>query len=120
MRSASVQADDLAKLLHARRCGQGRWRAQCPVHGSRGLTLALYAGKDRTHLTCFVGCHSDDVLATLGLTWKDTLYDDKRLTPEEKKVWARKKYIAELYAHEQRMQELKMMLRIVEKKAVQG
>lgn len=112
-----MQADDIARLLRARKCGKGRWRARCPVHRSKGLTLAIYAGVERTHITCHAGCSSDDVLATLGLTWKDTLYRDTRLSPDEKKEWAKRKYIADLYAREVRMQDLKFWLKALECRA---
>lgn len=69
-----MQAEDIARLLQARRCGKGRWRARCPVHRSKGLTLAIYAGRERVLITCHAGCAAEDVLATLGLTWRDTVY----------------------------------------------
>lgn len=109
-----MQAEELARLLHARRSGKGRWRARCPAHRSKGLTLAIYAGPERVSITCHAGCNSDDILATLGLTWKDTLYKDDRLTPEEKREWAKKKYITELYERERRLMDLKIFLRGVE------
>ena len=73
------------------------WRAKCPVHKSRGMTLAIKAGRDRIHLTCHAGCHSDDVLATLGLKWQDMLYHqpDSKAWREEQKL--RRKQTAEAY-----------------------
>ena len=68
-----MRAEEIVSMLH----GRGhypKWRAKCPVHKSKGLTLALKAGKERLHITCHAGCESDDVLATLGLTWRDALY----------------------------------------------
>lgn len=109
-----MTSEDLAKLLRGRRSGKGRWRAKCPVHRSRGLTLSIIADTERTHITCFAGCRSDDVLATLGLTWQATLYNDSTFSPEERRKWVRQKYIDELYEREQRMQDLKMMLHAVE------
>ena len=53
-------------------------RSQCPVHGSRGLTLAVRENPRNTdgplHVTCFAGCETEDVLAGLGLGLRD-LYD---------------------------------------------
>lgn len=109
-----MQADELARLLHARRSGKGRWRSKCPIHRSKGLTLAIYADPARASITCYAGCSSDDILAKLGLSWRDTLYRDDRLTPEEKREWAKKKYIAELYERERRLMDLRMFLRGVE------
>lgn len=68
-----MRAEELVQLLR----GRGRypkWRAKCPVHRSHGLTVALKAGKDRLHITCHAGCHSDEILQTLGLKWQDTVY----------------------------------------------
>ena len=49
-------------------------RAQCPAHGSRGLTLSLRQGDRGAMLTCFAGCELDDLLAALDLTRRD-LFD---------------------------------------------
>lgn len=54
-----------------------RARAQCPVHGSRGLTLALRAGDGRAIVHCFAGCSDEDVLDALGLAVRD-LFDDPK------------------------------------------
>ena len=69
-----MQAEEIVIALN----GKGRyprWRAKCPVHRSRGLTLAIKAGHDRVSITCHAGCHSDEVLAAIGLKWQDTLYN---------------------------------------------
>lgn len=53
-------------------------RSQCPAHNSRGLTLAMRRGTKNpatVQLTCHAGCDAGDVLAAIGLEWKD-LYDD--------------------------------------------
>lgn len=49
-------------------------RAQCPSHGSRGLTLSIRRADDRTLVKCFAGCELDAVLDDLGLTVRD-LFD---------------------------------------------
>jgi hypothetical protein len=49
-------------------------RAQCPVHGSRGLTLSLRQGDRGAMLTCFAGCDLDDLLDAMTLTRRD-LFD---------------------------------------------
>lgn len=77
-----MTAGDIARLLRARRSGEGRWRARCPVHRSKGLTLAIYAGRERALITCHAGCSTEDVLATLRLTWKDTIYRPVAFDPK--------------------------------------
>jgi len=53
-------------------------RSQCPVHGSRSLTLAVRENPRNAdgplHVTCFAGCQTEAVLAELGLGLRD-LYD---------------------------------------------
>jgi hypothetical protein len=94
--------------------GKGRWKAKCPSHRDRSPSLSIVAGEDRTHITCFAGCHSDDVLATLGLTWKATLYRDSTFSPEERRQWGRQQRIDKLYQREQCMQDMKWLLSVVE------
>ena len=64
----------LERLDGVRRAGEGRWRARCPSHGSRGGTLAIAAKDDRVLLHCFAGCETSAVLASVGLALSD-LYD---------------------------------------------
>lgn len=64
----------LERLDGVRRAGEGRWRARCPSHGSRGGTLAIAERDDRVLLHCFAGCETGAVLASLGLGLTD-LFD---------------------------------------------
>src|SRR4030081_2939824 len=41
------------------------WRCRCPVHGSRGATLALRDGERGLIVECFGGCDRRDVLTEL-------------------------------------------------------
>ena len=102
-----MSATEVARLFHARREGK-KWRAKCPVHRSNGLTLAIYADTDSVGVYCFAGCHRNEILASVGLTWKDTLYRDRSLSPAEKREWAKRKRITEIYHAEQRSQALKL------------
>lgn len=61
---------ELARAFNARGSGK-RIRAKCPVHRSRSLTLALYDDGDKLSVHCHAGCNSDDVLAAIGLSWRD-------------------------------------------------
>jgi hypothetical protein len=70
----NLRPQEIATLFRARRSGNGKWRARCPVHKSRNLTLAIYSNADRVGIYCHAGCAKDDILAAIGLTWKDTLY----------------------------------------------
>jgi putative DNA primase/helicase len=53
-----------ARLGGAHRSGAW-WRCRCPVHGSRGATLALRDGNRRLIVKCHAGCCREDILAAL-------------------------------------------------------
>jgi hypothetical protein len=53
-----------AALGRARRSGTW-WRCRCPVHGSRGPTLALQDGERGLMVKCHAGCSREDVVAEL-------------------------------------------------------
>ena len=64
----------LERLDGVRRAGDGRWRARCPSHGSRGGSLAIAESDGRVLLFCHAGCEVEAVLATIGLELAD-LFD---------------------------------------------
>lgn len=59
------------------KAGHTKARAQCPVHGSHGLTLSVRRFNDRAKVHCFALCDTADVLAAIGLELRD-LYDDPK------------------------------------------
>lgn len=73
---------ELARVFNARGHGK-RIRARCPVHGGKSLTLALYDDEGTLSVHCFYGCKSDDVLAAVGLTWKDLKPRKEWMPPAE-------------------------------------
>jgi len=72
MSKLNVLIDALdAASCNPKEWGDG-WRAQCPVHGSRGGTLAVKLSRDGSVLlTCFAGCDRTEVLRSVGLGWAD-------------------------------------------------
>jgi hypothetical protein len=70
----SAAAKILERLDGVRRGRDGRWRARCPSHGSRGGSLAIAESDGRALLFCHAGCEVETVLATIGLALSD-LYD---------------------------------------------
>ena len=70
----SAAARVLERLPRARPFRAGQWRAPCPSHQSRGLTLGVAERDGRVLLHCFAGCETDAVLAALGLELRD-LFD---------------------------------------------
>lgn len=65
----------LLARLHQVRGANGKWRAQCPAHKSKGLSLAIAEYDRRVLLHCFAGCDAGSVLTALGLSLRD-LYDE--------------------------------------------
>lgn len=61
----------LLRLEGVRKEGDG-WRAKCPsCNGSRRDVLTVAIGDKRILVHCFAGCAQDDVLAAVGLSWKN-------------------------------------------------
>lgn len=62
-----VSAADVAARAGASPFGRG-WRARCPVHESRGLTLSIAEGDDGgVVMQCFRGCDTSSIVAALGI-----------------------------------------------------
>lgn len=78
----------LQRLEGVRNTGNG-WRACCPSCGGRNReVLSVTLGEKRVLVHCFAGCTSDEVLAAVGLTWKDI--QPPRywpVSPDEKRKW---------------------------------
>jgi hypothetical protein len=63
----------LAKLDGVKRRGKG-WIARCPSHDDRTPSLSIGETVDGSLLlNCFAGCDPADVLAAIGLSWRDVL-----------------------------------------------
>lgn len=87
-----MNVNELVRTLNAKG-HHPKWRAKCPAHKSRGLTLAIYADKgNEIGVHCHAGCTRDDVLDALGLTWKDLKPERDWLPPEAFKALQRKKW----------------------------
>lgn len=66
----------LARLDAVRQRGAGRWVARCPAHDDRTPSLSVAEAASGTVLIkCFAGCATVDVLAAIGLTFRDVLPD---------------------------------------------
>jgi putative DNA primase/helicase len=58
-------AAEIARALSSAYSSGRWWRCRCPVHGSRGATLALRNGESGLIVKCFAGCDPLNVLAEL-------------------------------------------------------
>lgn len=74
----------------ANRAGGGRVY-QCPAHDDRSPSLSVSAGNTvEVVFNCHAGCERDDILAALGLTWKDILRgggDSKEYRERRADLW---------------------------------
>jgi len=77
--SADVLLSRLDRVKPAR---DGRWYARCPAHDDKSPSLSIRDTGTRTLIHCFAGCEAEDVLAAVGLTWKDIIRDEWRAARE--------------------------------------
>ena len=61
----------LARLDKVKPAGPDHWYARCPAHEDRSPSLDLRVKGERVLIICRAGCNSTDVLAAIGLAWKD-------------------------------------------------
>jgi hypothetical protein len=62
----------LSRLEKIRETGSNRWLARCPAHEDKSPSLSIRELPDgRTLLHCFAGCAAEDILAAVGLSWKE-------------------------------------------------
>ncbi len=78
----------LGRLERVRRTGPCTYSACCPAHDDRGPSLSVRETDDgRILLHCYAGCDPHDVLAAIGLTFRD-LHPDRaihhRVAPERR------------------------------------
>lgn len=55
--------------------------AKCPAHQDRDPSLSVTDSGDRVLLHCFAGCTPADILAAIGLTWREAFRDEYK--PEQ-------------------------------------
>lgn len=79
-------------LPQARQVGPDQWRARCPCHEGKSLSLSVKRGDSSALVHCFAGCDTEDVLSSISLRLAD-LYDAPRSRSGDAKVirkWQRK------------------------------
>src|SRR5687768_5533443 len=70
----------LARLHGVRELPGGGWAAQCPAHDDRHASLTVNIGDTvAVVLKCHAGagCPNDQIVAALGLEWRDLFPDDQ-------------------------------------------
>lgn len=77
-----MTAQELARLLNAKRIGKDTWLAHCAAHPDRHPSLTIKVGrKVPIVLKCqSAGCSAEDICVALGIPLKALFYDDA-ITP---------------------------------------
>lgn len=92
----------------------GNYRARCPAHEGRNLTLSIKERQDgKAQVTCYKGCTADEITAAVGLKTRD-LYPESNLTPIQRKQYAKRQTQADLETALQH--ELLMILQFIGKR----
>lgn len=69
----------LSRLDGVRKTGSGRWSALCPAHPDKSPSLAVSEKDDGVVLLhCFAGCHTSEVIESVGLQIADLFPQRKR------------------------------------------
>lgn len=81
----------LPRFDSVRRSGAG-YTAKCPAHEDRRASLSIGPGRDQPVVFhCHAGCHPDDVMGALDLTWADLSHprdnDDHRHHRDNADTW---------------------------------
>ncbi len=110
-----MRAEDFARLVRGRRVGKGKWMGYCSAHPDRNRSLAIAEGKKGILVKCMsVGCDTRDILACVGLSYKDLFYTSRTVASDQLKAIYKQQYVDRLYVREQRLQDLRMVLRCIE------
>jgi len=74
--------DILNRLDQVTPTGNGKWIARCPAHQDKSPSLSIADTGTRTLIHCFAGCEAADVLAAVGLGWRDLYRDEWKAARE--------------------------------------
>ena len=66
-----MKLDELVERFEgAKRSGHG-YTVRCPVHDDRTASLTIHEEEDKLLLHCQAGCNTEDVIAAVGVQWRD-------------------------------------------------
>jgi len=87
-----MTADDIAVLLPGARRTSNGWEANCPAHDDRKASLSIHQEPDgKVLMDCHAGCDTKDVLAKLGLSWRDLFPPDKQSDDPGKRLKSKRR-----------------------------
>lgn len=74
-----MTTQELARLLHARRIGRGKWMALCPAHPDRHPSLSITEGRKAVLIKCQShDCTPRAVCEALGIRVGDLFYERRQ------------------------------------------
>ena len=74
---------EAVRLFNGKRAGKGRWKAKCPCHDDRSRdTLKITSDNRGIALFCWAGCDTKDILAAVGLRYRDLFFHSRDLASE--------------------------------------
>ena len=65
----------LSRFSKVKSRGSGKYVARCPVHDDRSPSLSITFTSDRVLIHCFDGCHTEEILRAVNLTFRDLFVD---------------------------------------------
>jgi putative DNA primase/helicase len=71
-------AEQFVERLEGVRAAPGGYQATCPAHDDQIASLSIKGEDDKILVHCHAMCPTSDVLAAMGLEWKDLWYDSQR------------------------------------------
>lgn len=93
-----MTALEFASLLHAKQIRRGQWLALCPAHADRKPSLSISVGRKQP--VVFVcrsqGCTQAEILAAMGLTWRDLMGERPQMSREAKARFSDETYLRDL------------------------
>ena len=86
--SKKMISQQVAHYFKARRIGEGKWKAKCPLHqGHSDGSLSIAATDDgKTLVKCWGGCRTVDVLSTAGLSFTDLFPPSSRSSSQRQRI----------------------------------
>lgn len=74
MQVGTLPLIEVLSRLKASKTGDQQWEACCPAHEDRTASLCISRGdRHAVVMHCQAGCNTKDVLAAIGMTWKDLM-----------------------------------------------
>lgn len=91
-----------------RQMGADKYMCRCPAHDDKSPSLSITQKDDRILFYCFAGCATEDVLGSVGLSFKDLYNNPWRASYEAAVSNKGKKYRKQFDSYEHELLILKI------------